>query len=352
MMEYQRDAKRRVRVGIVGTGSHSYRNIFPTLTYLPVELVAVADIDAEKAKATAAQYGAKESYASAQEMYEKAGIEAVILCVSPQMHPTLTIAAFEAGLHVWMEKPAAMVAEEVERMLAARGNRVGVVGYKKAFMPAVRKAVEILALDGIGPLRSIVGIYPMSIPENGRKVLDESEATNWLANGCHPLSVFLEIGGPAAAVTTHRGKHGGGALIIEHANGAVSNFHLAQGAPMFQPFERYTIYANAQSIEIENSRRIAYQRGIEFTYATGTSFAPPGLSGGAIVWEAQDGLNTLENKAVFTQGLYGELAHFCEAILEERPATIGTLEFALQLTRVYEAALLSDGRAVEIEQEQ
>lgn len=351
-MEYQREAKRRIRVGIVGAGSHSYRNIFPTLTYLPLELVAVADLDAEKLRYTGAQYGATETYSSAEEMFEKADIEAVILCVSPQMHPRLAIAAFAAGLHVWMEKPAAMVVSEVEAMLAARGDLVSVVGYKKAFMPAVRKAVEILALEGVRPLRSIVGTYPMSIPENGRKVLDDREATNWLANGCHPLSVFLEVGGPALAVTTHRGKHGGGALIIEHVNGAVSNLHLAQGAPMFQPFERYTIYADTQSIEIENSRRVSYQRGIDFKYATGTSFAPPGLDGGAIVWEAQDGLNTLENKAVFTQGLYGELAHFCEAILASRPATIGSLEFALELTRVYEGALLSEGSPVQIKQGQ
>jgi predicted dehydrogenase len=350
MMEYQREAQRRIRVGIVGAGSHSYRNIFPTLTYLPMELVAVADIDSDKAKFTANQYGAKESYSTAEEMYARADIEAVILCVSPQLHPSLTIAAFKAGLHVWMEKPAAMVAEEVEQMLAAQGDRVAIVGYKKAFMPAIRKAVEILAIEGVGPLRSIVGTYPMSIPENGRKVLDDREATNWLANGCHPLAVFLELGGPARSVTTHRGKHGGGACIIQHINGAVSNLHLAQGAPTFQPFERYTIYANTQSIEIENSRRVSYQRGIDFKYATGTSFAPPGLSGGAIVWEAQDGLNTLENKAVFTQGLYGELAHFCEAILNSTPPTIGSLEFALQLTRVYEGALLSEGKPVEIKQ--
>jgi predicted dehydrogenase len=350
-MDYQRDAQRRIRVGIVGAGSHSYRNIFPTLTYLPLELVAVADIDADRAAQTAKQYGATSSYTSAQEMYEKADIEAVILCVSPQMHPSLTVNAFKAGLHVWMEKPAAMVAEEVETMIAAQGDRVCVVGYKKAFMPAVRKAVELLAMDDVGPLRSIVGMYPMSIPENGRKVLDDREATNWLANGCHPLAVFLELGGDVASVTTHRGRHGGGALIIEHTNGAVSNLHLAQGAPMFQPFERYTIYANSQSIEIENSRRISYQRGIDFKYATGTSFAPPGLTGGAIVWEAQDGLNTLENKAVFTQGLHGELQHFCDSILDGRPATIGSLAFALKLTRVYEAALLSAGESVSIKQD-
>jgi hypothetical protein len=191
----------------------------------------------------------------------------------------------------------------------------------------------------------------VSIPANGRKVLDDRVDTNWLANGCHPLSVFLEIGGPAARVTTHRGRNEGGALIIEHVSGAIGNLHLAQGAPMYQPFERYTIFAQGQSVEIENSRRISYQRGIAFQYSTGTSFAPPGLEGGAIVWEAQDGLNTLENKAVFTQGLYGELEHFCQAILDDRPARIGTLEFALHLTRVYEAALLSDGGAVDIAQE-
>lgn len=347
-MQYQREATRRIRVGIVGAGSHSYRNIFPTLTYLPVELVAVADLNGTLARETASQYGAWKSYVSAEEMFRDANIEAVILCVSPQAHPSLAVAAFKAGLHVWMEKPAAMAATEVEEMIAARGDRVAVVGYKKAFMPSVRKAVEILALDGIGPLRSIVGTYPMSIPADGRKVLDERQATNWLANGCHPLSVFLEIGGPIVSVATHRGKHGGGALVINHANGAISNLHLAEGAPMFQPFERYTIYAGTQSIEIENSRRVSYQRGIDFAYATGTSFAPPGLNGGAIVWEAQDGLNTLENKAVFTQGLYGELDHFCDAVLNAQPATIGSLEFALQLTRVYEAALLSDGAVVDI----
>lgn len=347
-MEYQRDAEHPVRIGVVGVGSHCYRNILPTLTYLPVELIAVADVDQELAERTARQYGTK-AYTSATQMYKDESLDAVILCVSPQLHPVLAIEAFKAGLHVWMEKPAGVLASDVERMLAAQGDLVGVVGYKKAFMPAVRKALELLGEPSLSPLKTLVGIYPMGIPDNGREVLETKGTPNWLINGCHPLSALLTVGGPVETVAVHRGEHGGGSCTLMHSNGAVSNLILAEGAPMFQPFERYLFVGGNQTVEIENSRKLTYQRGIDFAYATGDSFAPPGLDGGAITWEAQDGLNTLENKAVFTQGVHAELAHFCEAIIDKKPATIGTLEFALELMRVYEAALLSEGTPVRVE---
>ena len=347
-MEYQRDAARRIRLGVIGVGSHSYRNILPTLTYLPVELVAVADPDDDKCAATAKQYGCG-AYRTSTDMYRAESLDAVLICVSPQMHPTLACEAFAAGLHVWVEKPAAMRAADVERMIAARGSLVSVVGYKKAFMPALLKARELLGEDKTSPLRSVLGIYPMSIPANGREVLEQGLSSDWLANGCHPLSALLALGGPVASVTVFRGPDGlGGTCVLEHRNGVVSNLHLAQGGPKFQPFERYHIYAGERCIEIENARRLVYQRGIQFQYATGTSFAPAGLEGGAIVWEAQDGLNTLENKAVFTQGVWGELDHFCTSVLDGIPASNGTLEMALEVTRVYEAALLSNGEKVRI----
>lgn len=349
-MEYQRSAERYVRIGIVGAGSHSYRNILSTLTYLPVELVAVADVDRDTAESTARQYAAN-AYTSATEMYANEQLDAVLLCVSPQLHPDLTIEAFQSGLHVWMEKPVGVVASDVERMLAAQGDRVCVVGYKKAFMPAIRKAVELIENDADGPLRTLMGTYPMDIPGGGDAIIARREAPNWLINGCHPLSALLAVGGPVDTVAVHRSRYGGGHCILNHENGAVTDLVLAEGAPMFQPFEQYLFVAGNRTIQIDNSRRLTYQRGIEFAYATGTSFTNPGTDSGAVVWEAQDGLNTLENKAVFTQGLWGELDHFCRAILDGEQATLGTLEFALELMRVYEAALLSDSSLVTVDKE-
>lgn len=350
-MQYQREATKRVRIGVVGVGSHSYRNILPTLTYLPVELIAVADVDMARAEQVAAQYGARSAHSSASDMYHANDLDAVLFTVSPEMHPDLAIEAFGAGLHVWMEKPAALRARRVKDMLAARGDRVAVVGYKKAFMPAVRKSLDILSMPGVGPVRSILGVYPSSFPADGAKALETGENNEWLANGSHPLSAMLELGGPVQAVTTFRSKHDGAALILKYESGAIGNLHLPKGVPTSQPFESYLVAAGNSSLSIENARKLTCQRGIEFSYSHGTTFAPAGMDGGATVWEAQDGLNTLENKSVFTQGVFNSLDHFADAILSGKPASTGTLEFAYHLTQVWEASLISDGRSIAIDPE-
>ncbi|MEH2492674.1 Gfo/Idh/MocA family protein [Bradyrhizobium sp. AZCC 2230] len=346
---YQRDYKTKVRIGVVGLGSHSYRNILPTLTFLPVELMAVADIAEDVAKVTARQYGVR-AYTSATEMYAKEELDAVLLCVSPNMHPKLAIEAFEAGLHVWMEKPAGASVADVKKMIASRADRICVVGLKKAFMPATRKAVELLSEEIKGPIRSGLAVYPMSIPADGKKVLEEGRFTRWLADSCHPLSMLVTMGGEVEGVTVHRGPEDvGGVCLLHHVNGALSTFILADGIPKFQPFERYLFIANDRSIEIDNSRKVVFQRGIPFAYGTGTSFAPPGRESGAIVWECQDSMNTLENKAVFSQGLSFSIQHFLDSVINMQVAAIGTLEFALHLTQIYEAALLSSGDKVTLE---
>lgn len=347
-MEYQRDAEKKVRVGVVGLGSHSYRNVLPTLTYLPMELVAVADVDENVGAKTAQQYGLAKAYSSATEMYANEDLDAVLLCVSPQLHPQLAIEAFKAGLHVWMEKPVATMVSEVDDMIVARGDRVAVVGYKKVFMPATEKALELIGEEGMNPLRTIVGIYPMNIPHGDRSTIEARKTTKWLADGCHPVALLLALAGRPESVTVHRGLDESGVLVIRHVNGVISNLHLAHGAPPFQPVERYVVFGGSQSIEIENSRKLKYQRGIQFAYATGTSFANPGTDSGAIVWEAQDGMNTLENKAVFTQGMYGELKYFADCVLEGKAATRSSLEFARDVVSVYEAGILSDNDAVSV----
>ncbi len=347
-MSYQREYPQRLNVAVVGAGSHGYRNILPAMTYLPVKLVAVCDINADLARVTAEQYGAK-AYTSTADLYKNESLDAVFISVSPALHPVLTMEAFAAGVNVWMEKPPAVRAGKVREMVAARNGRVAVVGFKKAFMPATEKVIELLAAPGAGPLRSMLAEYPMTIPADGAAVFAESRFTNWLGNGCHPLSLMIAVGGKVAAVTVHRNAGGSGVVVLDFASGATGNFHLADGMPRYNVRERYAFYANGLQIEIENSRRVTLHRGIPYEYSKTTSYAPPGVDSGSITWEPQNFLGTLENQSLFTQGFFGSMHHFCESILNGRPATRGSLEFALDVMNVYEAALLSDGRTVAVD---
>lgn len=166
-MSYQREFEKRLRVAVVGIGSHAYRNLLPAMHFLPVQLTAFCDLDLELAERTAREYGVPSCYADAAEMYQREELDAVFISVSAQLHPELVCQALDAGLHVWVEKPPAIRASEVETMIAQRRDRVVVVGFKKAFAPATRKVRELLADDAVGPLTGLTGDYRVTITPTG-----------------------------------------------------------------------------------------------------------------------------------------------------------------------------------------
>lgn len=343
-MTYQREFEKKLKVGIVGVGSHAYRNLLPAMNFLPVSLEAICDSNRQLAEKTAAQYGVNACYENAREMYRNERLDAVFLSVSPQLHPELACQALDAGLHVWIEKPPARRASEIVEMIRHRKDKIVVVGFKKVFTPATQKAIEIFATEAFGPLRSILAEYPMSIPEDGEAVLREGTVIDWLRNGCHPLSLCMAVGGAVTAVTVHRG----GVCVLEFANGVIGNFHMAPGRNKGQPIERYSFFGDECHVVIENGLRVTLQRGIPFDYGRTTSYAPEGLDSGAIVWEPQNREGTLENMALFTQGIYKEMHYFCAQAMAGKPAEKGSLEFALEVMKVYEAGLLSKGNRIEI----
>jgi len=341
-MSYQREFEKKINVGIIGIGSHSYRNLLPAMNYLPVNIKAVCNRNPDIGQVTARQYGCAH-YQSPAEMYANEEIEAVFICVSPQLHPQFILEALDHNIHVWVEKPLALRAYEVEEMLARRTRQVVVVGYKKLFSPAAQKAIEVVNSPKYGDLQSVLAIYPMTIPADGQKVLESRELCNWLNNGTHPLSFMMALGGKVSSVTSLCNKTGQGVVALQFANGVAGTFHMSSGP---QPrLERYAAYGKNWQLDIENSK-ITLQRGVPFVYKETTNYAPEGDDHGAIVWEPSNCTATLENKALFTQGMYFEMKYFCDCILENTTPTKGSLEFSLELMKVYEAGLLSGGRTI------
>ena len=115
---YQREYDKKARIGIVGAGSHTYRNLLPALHFLPAELVAICNRSEERLNRTIAEYHCN-GYTSPVEMYEKEQLDGVIMAVSPFLHPKLACEALSHGLHVFIEKPAAANMDGIREMKAA-----------------------------------------------------------------------------------------------------------------------------------------------------------------------------------------------------------------------------------------
>ena len=114
------------RIGIVGTGNISgiYLENAAKLGY---EVLAVSDLDLERAQAQATQYGVPHAL-SVDDLLAHPDIEIVLNLTIPAAHGPIALRSLEAGKHVYNEKPLASTLEEAKKMLeraAQKGLRVG-----------------------------------------------------------------------------------------------------------------------------------------------------------------------------------------------------------------------------------
>jgi predicted dehydrogenase len=113
-------------VALVGCGNISaqYLASLPQLSNL--RLVSVTDAVEAAAERVAAEQGVPAR--SLEDVLADPEVDLVLNLTPPQLHAPLTIAALEAGKHVYLEKPFAVGADEATQMLAAAersGRRIG-----------------------------------------------------------------------------------------------------------------------------------------------------------------------------------------------------------------------------------
>ena len=107
-----------MKIGIIGAGGmvEYHAEGFKSAG---AEIVAIADVRIEAAKAIAEQYGISEVFGDVGEMLKKPELDAVSVIVPNKFHAPLSIQALEAGKHVFCEKPPALNVAEVEAMITA-----------------------------------------------------------------------------------------------------------------------------------------------------------------------------------------------------------------------------------------
>jgi len=149
-----------VRVVIVGAGAIAQVAHLPALRRLPdVDVAAICDNDAAKAQALAARFGVPDAYDDIEDVLKYAKADAAVICTPNHLHESHVIASLAAGLHVLCERPLALTAAGVERVLKASeryGKRV-IVGMNHRFRSDVQAVRGFLAGGELGAIQAIRG---------------------------------------------------------------------------------------------------------------------------------------------------------------------------------------------------
>ena len=357
---FAHEAIERMRIAVLGTSGHAFRNYFPVLPYAPVEYVAQWDPMVERARAFARQFGAgNAAYDNLDRLLREQQPAAVLIATDDldsagrSIHPALMDQCLDAGCHVFCDKPAASTADEVRHLISSR-DRVGkvvAVGIKTMHYPTHTRVHEIVedAPAGFGRLVSLFVRYPLRVPARAGLALADPMRRSCLGHVWHPIGAAIRIGGPLHSLSMtldHTTRNS--VVTATFRGGAVAVFHFPTTASQASPLEYLEAVGEGANVIVDNAARITYYRKTARGEYGRTTDALTPLSEGPLRWEPEFSLGVLYNDRNFIQGYAQSVLHFTEAAMTGRPTTIGTLEDALEVLKVHEALCKGPGTTVTI----
>ena len=151
------------KVGVIGTGMiGSLHAGILTRQTSGSRVVAVMDIDQDRAAAVAADCGGARAFTDANALINYADVDAVLIASPDAFHAQQALACIAAGKPVLCEKPMATTRLDAERILHAEmtaGRRLVQVGFMREYDRAHKDLVNLVRRGDIGRALRFRGIH-------------------------------------------------------------------------------------------------------------------------------------------------------------------------------------------------
>jgi predicted dehydrogenase len=152
-----------IRIGVLGLGAIAQMAHLPVLARMRgVQIGAVCDNDAAKARSLAQRFGVRDFCTDIDELLELRDLDAIVIATPNHLHEIHVLSALRAGLHVLCERPLALNAKGVERIVAAaqKAGRVVMVANNHRFRHDAQTLDAFLRGGELGKVRAVrMGAY-------------------------------------------------------------------------------------------------------------------------------------------------------------------------------------------------
>ena len=212
-----------LRVGFIGAGGFARHTLYPALHLAPVALQAVCDFDEEKAKSAAGKFGTGRWYTDRHQMYEQEDLEALLICMGPDLRQALVREALEAGYHVFVPKPPAPTLQDAIELaeISQNTSKTLMINFQRRFSLGVRRAKEIITSESFGQLTQLFCSFCSGTYGTVQHYL--------LDFAIHHFDLARHIAGDVKEIAVFHNEvdnQGAFAIALQFTNGAVGNLQL------------------------------------------------------------------------------------------------------------------------------
>jgi UDP-N-acetylglucosamine 3-dehydrogenase len=148
---------KKIKYGVIGLGWFGEKHLEALAAIPNVELHAVCTRNADRLAEVAAKFGAAKTFTDYHSMLADPELEAVSIVTMWDQHAAPTVAALQAGKHVFLEKPMASTIADCDAIVAAAHAAKGsfMVGHICRFNPRYAAAKQAIAEGKIGRIISM-----------------------------------------------------------------------------------------------------------------------------------------------------------------------------------------------------
>lgn len=248
-------------VGIVGAGNFTKMTMLPALKGTGAGFKYIASNGGVTGTALAKKYGIANSTTNYQEILQDEEVDLVMITTRHHLHAPMVIESLNAGKNVFVEKPLALNAEELEQIIDAqqKSNKNITVGFNRRFSPHVQKIKQIV---GDAPMNVIATMNAGFIPANvwvhdmkvgGGRIIGEA---------CHfiDLITFLTGSKVKAVCMNAMGVHpeentDNASILLKYENGSTGVInYFANGSKAYSK-ERLEVYSQERTLVMDNFRK-------------------------------------------------------------------------------------------------
>lgn len=187
-------------VAVVGCGYWGPKLARNLADLTPSHLYAVCDLDGDKARQVAEEYGARRHTSDLGQLLADPEVGALVIATPAETHFELARRALEAGKHVLVEKPLALRGRDCGELihLAAQDGLVLMVGHTFLYNAAVRTLKELIEGGEIGD------VYYAYCSRLGLGIIREDINAMWNF-APHDVSILLYVLGAVPRSVQARG---------------------------------------------------------------------------------------------------------------------------------------------------
>ena len=223
---------KKTRLGFIGVGHRGLQQALRAQKDYSdrAEVVAVADTSEEHLQNAADRlaFAPSEAYADWRKLLERDDIDAVCISTPQFEHRDITVSSFEAGKHVYCEKPLALTLADCDQMIEAgvKAGKVFIVGQQMRYHLHLNRLSQQIDQGVIGtPQMAWLKEFRNPFPETMAWAFDKEKSGGALVEKCcHHFDVFTWLlRAPAVKVfasgsqAVHEEIFGIQSNIVDHA---------------------------------------------------------------------------------------------------------------------------------------